>query len=65
MKINDFRYQLRIKRAVLEAHVAAMSSAIDEIEYNGDGDFSITKDDYRANEEAMFTKYWKIVSEIE
>jgi hypothetical protein len=65
MNINDFRYQLRLKRAVLEAHVAAMSTTIDEIEYPGDGEICVNADDYRRNEEAMFAKYWKIVSEIE
>lgn len=65
MSINDFRYQLRIKRAVLQAHVDAMTSTLDEIEYNGDAEFCISPDDYRMNEEAMFAKYRKIVSEIE
>lgn len=64
MKTNEFRYQLRLKRAVLEAHVAALSNTIDEIEYPGDDDFSINANDYRRNEEAMFEKYWKIVSEL-
>ena len=64
MSINNFRYLLRIKRAVLEGHVAAISNTINEIEYAGDTDYSIPADDYRMNEEDTFQKYWKIVSEI-
>lgn len=65
MNINSFLYQLRIKRAILEAHVAAMSNTIDDIEYQSDDEYAAASDDYRVNEEAVFEKYWKIVSEID
>ncbi|MCC1495140.1 hypothetical protein [Cognatishimia sp. F0-27] len=63
MNINEFRYQLYIKRAVLQAHTTAMDDTILEIERD-DGD-PVSEDDYRINEEATFAKYWKIVSEVE
>lgn len=64
MNTNEFRYQLYIKRAVLQAHTTAMDDTILDIERD-DEDERFSEDDYRRNEEAMFAKYWKIVSEIE
>jgi len=64
MNIDSFRYRLRIEQAVPQAHDAAISNTLDEIEYPRD-DYSVAVDDYRMNEEEMFEKYWKIVSKIE
>ena len=65
MNINEFRYQLRLKQAVLQAHDAAISNTLDEIECPRADDETPAADDYRMNEEAMFEKYWKIVSEMQ
>lgn len=63
MTTNDFRYQLRIKRAILEAHVAAMTETIEAIEYSND-DHDKAVGNYLASETACFAKYWKIASEL-
>lgn len=63
MTENDFRYQLRIKRAILEAHVAAMTETIEAIEYSND-DYAAAVDKYISSEPACFAKYWKIALEM-
>ena len=55
MSLNDLRYQVRLKQAVLETHAAALYSIAQDIEYRSDEPFSFQVDDYRLNEEAMTT----------
>jgi hypothetical protein len=60
---NEYRYQLYIKRAVLQAHIAAMDETIHQIE-NHVGLEEIPFDDFRMDDEDCFEKYFKLVEEI-
>jgi len=59
-----YRYQLYIKRAILQAHVAAIDETIYQIE-NHDEVVVANEDDYRIDEETQFEKYLKIVKDLD
>lgn len=59
-----YRYQLYIKRAILQAHVAAIDETIYQIE-NHDEVIVSNEDDYRIDEETQFEKYLKIVKDLD
>lgn len=61
---SNYRYQLYMKRAILEAHAAALSKTINEIEVGATSE-SYSKDDFRMNEDKCFSKYLKIIKGIE
>lgn len=57
---GNFRYQLYIKRSVLQAHIAAIDETIHEIETNTNMDL-FTTSDYRMNDEKYFEKYLSFI----
>jgi hypothetical protein len=64
MLASKYRYQLYIKRAILQAHIAAMDETIYQIESRRDVGVA-GGEDYRIDEEAQFVKYLKIVEELD
>lgn len=64
MNRNHFRYQLYIKRSILQAHIAAIDNTIYEIESSARDKFP-SLDDYRLNEEDCFDKYLTKIEDIE
>jgi hypothetical protein len=60
---NHFRYQLYLKRAVLNAHIAALDDTIYQIENHADAP-TVPRLDYRQDEEECFKKYLDFIEEI-
>jgi hypothetical protein len=64
MIASKYRYQLYIKRAILQAHIAAIDETIYQIE-NHDEVVVANEDDYRIDEETQFGKYLKMIEELD
>lgn len=64
MLASKYRYQLYIKRAILQAHIAAMDETIYQIE-NHDEVIVSNEDDYRIDEETQFEKYLKMIEDLD
>lgn len=60
---NHFRYQLYLKRSVLQAHTSALDDTIYQIENHSDAPTRATLD-YRQDEEECFRKYLAYIEEI-
>jgi hypothetical protein len=64
MIASQYRYKLYIKRAILQAHIAAMDETIYQIENHNDV-IVANEDDYRIEEDTEFEKFLKIVEDID
>ena len=64
MLASKYRYQLYIKRAILQAHIAAMDETIYKIE-NHDEVVVSNEDHYRIDEETQFRKYLKMIEDLD
>lgn len=64
MDKNKYRYQLYMKRAVLQAHITAIDETILQIE-NSSQTCHLTVTDYRMTEDECFPKYLKRAEETD
>jgi hypothetical protein len=60
---NHFRYQLYLKRSVLQAHISALDDTIYQIENHSDSPTHASLD-YRQDEEECFKKYLSFIEGI-